>query len=194
MKRDFRQTVVNAAAICQNPRVYPAWRAQCLSRLADPVFIPLGGASVCPAWRTQGLSRLAGPAFIPLGGPRVYPAWRAQCLSRLADPVFIPLGGASVYPAWRAQCLSHLAGPVFVPLGASPAFIPLGGPSIYPAWWAQCLPRLVRGMGIGSWDGTKRDKHQTSPLNGVMVRIFPTYTPRHGFYNRLLAKIFIASH
>ena len=33
----------------------------------SPVFIPLGGASVYPAWRAQCLSRLAGPVFIPLG-------------------------------------------------------------------------------------------------------------------------------
>ena len=117
-------------------------RNQYLSRLANPVFIPLGGPRIypacgCPAlfhWRAQYLSRLASPVFIPLGGPCVYPAWRAQCLSRLADPVFILLGGPSIYPAWRALCLSRLANPVFFPLGE---------PSIYPTWRTQCLSRLA---------------------------------------------------
>ena len=63
----------------------PAWRAQCFRRLARPVFIPLGEASVYPAWRGQCLSRLARPVFIPLGGPSVYPAW--------CGPVFSPLSG-----------------------------------------------------------------------------------------------------
>ena len=86
---------------------------------ANPAFIPLGGPSIYPAWRTQHLSRLAGPVFIPLGEepsvyaawrePSIYPAWRAQCLRRLADPVFIPLGGPSIFAAWRPQCLRRLA-------------------------------------------------------------------------------------
>ena len=58
------------------PSIYPAWRAQCLSRLASPVFIPFGGPRIYPAWRAQYL--------IPLGGPRIYPTWRTQYLSRLS--------------------------------------------------------------------------------------------------------------
>ena len=33
------------------PSVYAAWRAQCLRRLASPVFTPLGEPSVYAAWR-----------------------------------------------------------------------------------------------------------------------------------------------
>ena len=136
------------------PSIYPAWWAQCLRRLANPVFTPLGGKpSIYPAWRAQNLSRLAAPVFTPLGGPSVY------CL---ANPVFTPLGGkSSVYPArlmplgrsstdaacraqyprclaspvlsrltgqclsrLTGQCLSRLAGPVFTPLDG-PVFTPL---------------------------------------------------------------------
>ena len=66
----------------------------------------------------QYLRRLAEPVFIPLGGPSIYAAWRAQCFRRLARPVFTPLGDPSVFAAWRAQCFRRLAGPVFSPLGA----------------------------------------------------------------------------
>ena len=48
----------------------PAWRAQCFRCLA----------------RVQYLRRLARPVFIPLGEASVYPAWRGQCLSRLVRP------------------------------------------------------------------------------------------------------------
>ena len=109
-----------------HPSIYAAWRGQCLSRLADPVFTPLGEASVYPAWRAQCLRRLARSVFTPLGGPSVYPAWRGQCLRRLADPV--------IYAAWRTQYLRRLAGPVFIPLGEA---------SVYPAWRGQCLSRLA---------------------------------------------------
>ena len=104
--------------------IYPAWRVQCLSRLAGPVFIPLGGSSVYPAWRVQHLSRLADPAFIPLG----------------ANPAFIPLG---TNPAF----IPLGANPAFIPLGANPAFIPLDESSVYPAWRVQCLSRLAAHAG-----------------------------------------------
>ena len=76
-------------------------RVLCLPRLAvSPAFTSLGGEpSVYLAWRAQCLSRLAVPVFVPLGGPSVCPAWRAQCLSRLASPVFVPLG---VNPAFTS--------------------------------------------------------------------------------------------
>ena len=97
--------------------IYPAWRTQCLRRLASPVFTPLGEPSVCAAWRGQCLRRLAGPGFSPLGGPSILAAWRDQCFRRLASPMFTPLGGASVFAAWRGQCFRRLASPVFSPLG-----------------------------------------------------------------------------
>ncbi|EHM54293.1 hypothetical protein HMPREF9080_01313 [Cardiobacterium valvarum F0432] len=34
----------------------------------NPAFIPLGGSSIYAAWRAQCLRRLAGPVFMPLGG------------------------------------------------------------------------------------------------------------------------------
>ena len=76
-------------------------RVLCLPSLAvSPAFTSLGGEpSVYLAWRAQCLSRLAVPVFVPLGGPSVCPAWRAQCLSRLASPVFVPLG---VNPAFTS--------------------------------------------------------------------------------------------
>ena len=84
-------------------RVCPDWRAQCLRRLAGPVFSPLGGANVCAARRGQYFRGLAGSVFSPLGGPSIFAAWRAQYLRRLAaqyfrrlaSPVFTPLGGYS---------------------------------------------------------------------------------------------------
>ena len=150
------------------PSVYVAWRAQYLrrlarvqylSRLAGPVFIPLG--------EPQCLRRLAGPVFIPLGGASVSAAWRAQCLSRLADPVFIPLGKSSIDAAWRALCLSRLAralclsrlarAPYLSRLAASPVLgvrdfgrarcrlLRRGANRNRPAWrYAECLPIVWR--------------------------------------------------
>ena len=92
-------------------------KTQDLSRLAGPVFTPLGEASICTAWWAQCLRRLARPVFAPLGRPSIYPAWRAQYLPRLAGPVFTPLDGPSVYAAWWTQCLRRLVDPVFTPLG-----------------------------------------------------------------------------
>ena len=91
------------------PSVYAAWRAQCLRRLAGPVFTPLGGSSIYAAWRVQCFRRLTNPAFTPLGEPSIYAAWRVQCLRRLESPVITPLGGPSVYAAWRVQYLRRLA-------------------------------------------------------------------------------------
>ena len=150
------------------PSVYVAWRAQCLRRLAGPVFTPLG--------EPQCLRRLTGPVFAPLGGASVYAAWRAQYLRRLADPVFAPLGGPSIYPAWRTQrlsrlaralCLSRLAralclsrltrAPYLSRLAASPVLgvrdfgrarcrlLRRGANRNRPAWrYAECLPIVWR--------------------------------------------------
>ena len=85
--------------------VYPAWRAQCLSRLAGPVFIPLGGASIYPAWREASVY----PAWREAS---IYPAWREASVYpawRKAS-VYPAWREASIYPAWQAQYLSRLAG------------------------------------------------------------------------------------
>ena len=139
--------------------IYPAWRVQCLSRLADPVFTPLG--------EPQCLRRLAGPVFTPLDGPSICAAWRGQCLRRLAGPVFAPLGGPSNDAAWRAQCLSRLAralclsrlarAPYLSRLAASPVLgvrdfgrarcrlLRRGANRNRPAWrYAECLPIVWR--------------------------------------------------
>ena len=45
------------------PSIYPAWR--------EPSIYPAWReSSIYPAWRVQHLSRLAGPVFIPLGSSR----------------------------------------------------------------------------------------------------------------------------
>ena len=137
---------------------YPAWRGQCLSRLAGSVFIPLGEARFYPAWRGQCLRRLAGPGFIPLGGPSVYAAWRVQYLRHLAGPVLTPLGGPSIDAAWRAQCLSRLARPVFTPLG---------GVSVYLAWRAQYLRRLSRLLSV--WQAFGQEHGIAVAVKAVVV-------------------------
>ena len=150
------------------PSIYPAWRTQRLRRLASPsVYAAWRAQYLRRLARVQYLSRLAGPVFTPLGGPSVYVAWRAQCLRRLASPVLMPLGGPSVYPAWRTQrlsrlaralCLSRLArAPYLSRLAASPVLgvrdfgrarcrlLRRGANRNRPAWrYAECLPIVWR--------------------------------------------------
>ena len=88
--------------------------------MTPPGFIPLGGRPTL-FLQTQVLSRLAGPVFMPLGEVSNNAAWRptlflqTQVLSRLAGPVFMPLGEVSNNAAWRptlflqTQVLSRLA-------------------------------------------------------------------------------------
>ena len=86
IKMLLNQCLSKAAGTVRN-----TYEHRCLSRLASPVFVPLGEPSVCPAWRAQCLSRLASPVFVPLGEPSVCPAWRAQCLSRLGKDTFVKI-------------------------------------------------------------------------------------------------------
>ena len=61
---------------------------QYLRRLAGPVFIPLGGVSIYAAWRAQCLSRLAGPVFSSLTGP-VFSSLTGPVLSPLGTCWFL---------------------------------------------------------------------------------------------------------